>query len=156
MSTPPPPFWEEWLDQDPWEDPAAEVRDAQFPPAGLLTDLDPGPLLAAMIGDADLGDRAACPDSLVVEVAAAAGKLQSWPAQIELAASAALSDRVRDWPGVADTVDKRHVSAEQMSACELACALNRSPAAAMNRVQLAQDCAGCPPPGRRWPPGRST
>ena len=135
---PPPPFWEEWLDQDPWEDPAAEVRDAQFPPAGLLTDLDPGPLLAAMIGDADLGDRAACPDSLVVEVAAAAGKLQSWAAQIELAASAALSDRVRDWPGVADTVDKRHVSAEQMSACELACALNRSPAAAMNRVQLAQ------------------
>ena len=81
----------------------------------------------------------------MVEVAAAAGKLQSRAAQIELAASAALSDRVRDWPGVADTVDKRHVSAEQMSACELACALNRSPAAAMNRVQLAQHLRRLPP-----------
>ena len=155
---PPPPFWEEWLDQDPWEDPADEVRDAQFPPAGLLTDLDPGPLLAAMIGDADLGDRAACPDSLVVEVAAAAGKLQSWAASIELAATAVLTDRVLDWRGVAENArQSTHVSAEQMSACELACALNRSPAAAMNRVQLARGPApAARSPGRRWRPGRST
>ena len=141
---PPPPFWADWLDQDPWEDPPDGARDAQFPPAGLLSDLDPGPLLTAMIGDADLGDRTACPDELVVEIAAAAARLQAWAASVELAATAALTDRALDWPGVATTPDKHHVCAEQMSAAELGCALNRSPAAAMHRVALAEDLRRLP------------
>jgi hypothetical protein len=153
---PPPPFWVDWLDPEEWQARADEAPgdrdhaddsdhgDPGWPPVGLLRELDPGALLAAMIDDADLGDRAGCPDELVVEVAAAAARLQSWAAAIELAATAELTGRVTAWPGVATTQDTHHVSAEQMCAAELGCALNRSPGAAMNRVQLAEDLRRLP------------
>ena len=133
-------------ESDDWKpsDAGEHGSEAVWPPEGMLADIEPGPLLAALVGDADLSSRESCPDELVVEIAAAAGKVQSWAAQIELAATAVLTDRVRDWPGVADTPDTHHVSAQQMAAAELGCALNRSPGAAMNRVQLADDLRRLP------------
>jgi hypothetical protein len=126
--------------------PLGEGPDAAplWPPDGMLGQLASGPLLAMLVGDADLSSRAACPDELVVEVAAAAARLQAWAASIELAATAKLTDRVLDWRGVAKDADDRHVSAEQMSACELAAALNVSATSAMNRVGLAEDLRRLP------------
>ncbi|HEY4315701.1 MAG TPA: hypothetical protein VGO19_09375, partial [Actinomycetes bacterium] len=115
-----------------------------WPPEGMLADIEPGPLLAMLVSEAALGDRVACPDELVVQIAAGAARLKAWAAEIELAATAELTHRVLDWPGVAKDADDRHVSAEQMCAAEIGCALNRSPAAAMNQVQLAQDLRRLP------------
>src|SRR4051812_30543366 len=137
----PPAYWEDWFDPYARQDAAVDGRDPVWPPEGMLTDIEPGPLLAAMLNEADLRDRAACPVELVVEVAAAAARLQSWAASIELAATAVLSDRVLDWPGVSKKPNDHHVSGEQMSTCEIACALNLSPDSAGHRVRLAADLA---------------
>jgi hypothetical protein len=138
----PGPF--DWEGYEP-EDSADQSADADqsaravWPPAGLLSEVEPGPLLAAMVSEAALRDQATCPDELVAAVAAAAARLQSWAASVELAATAELSERVLDWRGVAKNPDDRHVSAEQMCATELAAALNLSRDSAMGRVQLAED-----------------
>jgi hypothetical protein len=149
-STPPVPFdWEGCEPGEPDDVPrptpdTGEAEDGGWPPEGMLGQLAPGPLLAMLVGDADLSSRAACPDELVVDIAAAAARLQSWAASVELAATAALTERVLDWRGVAKDADDRHVSAEQMCATELAAALNVSATSAMNRVGLAEDLRRLP------------
>ncbi|HEX4699645.1 MAG TPA: hypothetical protein VH857_09850, partial [Actinomycetes bacterium] len=106
----PVPFWEDWLDPYARQDAAEDGRDPVWPPVGMLAQFAAGPLLAAMLAEANLTPRAACPDELVVEIAAAAARLQAWAASVELAATGELTERVADWRGVATKPDDRHVS----------------------------------------------
>ncbi|HEX4699928.1 MAG TPA: hypothetical protein VH857_11285, partial [Actinomycetes bacterium] len=66
----PAPFWGDWLDPYVRQDAAGDGRDPVWPPVGMLAQFAAGPLLAAVLAEANLTSRAACPDELVVEIAA--------------------------------------------------------------------------------------
>jgi hypothetical protein len=126
-----------------------EVHGA-FPPSGFLDATEPGPELAAHTADVDL---ATCSDAQVVELGAAAARLASWAASVELAAIAQLTQRVSGWRGVGpDPV--REVSPELMAETEIAAALDLSPAAAADRVRLAAALRRLPVTRRALAAGR--
>ena len=112
------PFAADWeaalealLAREPWladeaDDPTGEVLaalgcgdedlDACWPPPGVLDEVEPGPLLARW------PRRRTCRragDSDLVGVVAAAYRLQSWAAALEVRATNALVDRCASWRG---------------------------------------------------------
>ena len=132
---------------DPVQDPgvvAGREFGAEWPPPALLDGTDPGPLLASLAAEADLGS---CSDDLVVGVASAASRLQAWAAALEAAATAELVARAGRWRGVTPSgqpVGKHTVAAERIAAAELSCALGVSERSAQNRVALALDLQRLP------------
>ena len=100
------PFETDWeaalealLAREPWladeaDDPTGELLaalecddedlDGCWPPPGLLDEVEPGPLLAALAAETDLSS---CGDSDLVGVVAAAYRLQSWAAALEVRAT---------------------------------------------------------------------
>ncbi|MDQ1614574.1 MAG: hypothetical protein QOJ60_513, partial [Actinomycetota bacterium] len=137
----------------PDSDPAVVAdADGAWLPEGMLDVTGPGPLLAGLLNQVDLG--AVC-DERVIEVAAAAARMGSWAAALEIEATAQLLERVGSWRGVIPHGrpgrDRRvrgaapaAVSAELMAAAELGAALTLSPRAAAGRVGLATELARLP------------
>jgi hypothetical protein len=132
----------------PWpvgdaSDAAAGAADAGWPPPGLLDEVQPGPLLASLAAETDLGS---CSDADLVGVVRAAYRLQSWAAALEVEATNALVDRCRSWRGVVpagEQVSSESVSAQLMAAVEVGCALDLA-ATARGRVAFAGDLARLP------------
>ena len=76
--------------------PRVRRRDGCWPPPGVLDEVEPGPLLAALAAETDLS---LCRDSDLVGVVAAAYRLQSWAAALEVRATNVLVDRCASWRG---------------------------------------------------------
>jgi hypothetical protein len=145
---PPEPSWQVTdLLPDPAQDPALGPErefGAEWPPPALLDGTDPGPLLASLAAEVDLGT---CSDDVVVGMASAAVRLQAWAASLEVTATSALVERAGHWRGVTPSsrpVPKHSVAAERICAAELAAALGLSERAAAGRVALALDLQRLP------------
>ena len=124
-------------------DPACD-DDGLWPPAGLLDEMEPGPLLASLAAETDLSS---CSDADLVGVVRAAYRLQSWAAALEVAATHVLVDRCVSWRGVVpegEQVSSESVSAQLMASVEVGCALDLAPATARGRVGFARDLVRLP------------
>ncbi|MBA2769408.1 MAG: DUF222 domain-containing protein [Sporichthyaceae bacterium] len=161
MEMPPePPAAHSPADHSPAEldpaDIALDFDDPYWPYPGMLDACEAGPYLAALLNQVRLREA---PTGLMVEVAAAAARLASWAASVELAATSELINRVSDWRGVAEpadptTSDPDHVSSDLMAATEIGAALNLSPQSARNRIQLARSLRRLPGTRRALAEGR--
>ncbi len=115
-----------------------------WPPPGVLDEVEPGPLLAALAVETDLSS---CGDSDLVGVVAAAYRLQSWAAALEVRATSVLVDRCASWRGVVPAgqqVSSESVPAELMASVEVGCALDLAPQTARGRVAFAADLRRLP------------
>ena len=142
-----------WL-ADETDDPTGELLaalergdedlDGCWPPPGVLDEVEPGPLLAALAAETDLSS---CGDSDLVGVVAAAYRLQSWAAALEVRATNVLVDRCASWRGVVPAgqqVSSESVPAELMASVEVGCALDLAPQTARGRVAFAADLRRLP------------
>ena len=121
-----------------------EDLDGCWPPPGVLDEVEPGPLLAALAAETDLSS---CGDSDLVGVVAAAYRLQSWAAVLEVRATNVLVDRCASWRGVVPAgqqVSSESVPAELMASVEVGCALDLAPQTARGRVAFAGDLRRLP------------
>lgn len=143
---PPDPCGTDWL-RAPMPEPGPswvgplppDLGEPAWPPPGLMDETLPGPLLATLIGEMDVSSASA---AQLVELASAAARLASWAASREIDATVELSECVRQMRGVVDEprsvgADPRGVPPGLMVTAEIGAALNLSPWAAENRVQLA-------------------
>ena len=150
-----------------WDDVASRRLDSQhleqlrLAGAPLLDGPVDGAAVAALLADLDLGSL---PDDAVVAAIAAASRLASWAAGVEVAATRELSRRTEAWRGVSSAGGvKELLSAHDLTALEVAAALSVSHQSADNRVELAAALGRLPGSGWRWPvvgstwsrPGRS-
>ena len=123
---------------------AGDGDDESRPTQGLLDEVEPGPLLAALAAETDL---ASCSDSDLVGAVRAAYRLQSWAAALEVEATNRLVSRCESWRGVApagEQVPDESVSAELMASVEVGCALDLAPQTARGRVAFARDLLRLP------------
>jgi hypothetical protein len=94
-----------------------------------------GPVVAGLLAGLDL---ASLPDDGVVAAVAAASRLASWAAGVEVAAVRELTGRARGWRGVGAAAGVEEVlSARDLAAVEVAAALSVSHQSADNQVELA-------------------
>ncbi|MDQ1614288.1 MAG: hypothetical protein QOJ60_227 [Actinomycetota bacterium] len=124
----------------------APMADAEvWPPEGMLDVTAPGPLLAGLVNQVDLDEAG---DEQLVEVLAAAARLQSWASAVEIDATARLVERVGDWRGVTPAGRPRaavgEVTARQMAVAEVRAALAVSTRSAQIRVETAQELSRLP------------
>ena len=117
----------------------------EWPPPRLVDETAPGALLASLAAEVDL---ATCSDDMVVGLAAAAARLQSWAAALEVDATVALVQRAGQWRGVTPAGQPRRkesaVQAERIAAAELGAALGLSPGSALRRVSQATELQRVP------------
>jgi hypothetical protein len=133
----------------------APIADAEvWPPEGMLDVTAPGPVLAGLVNQVDLHEAG---DEQLVEVLAAAARLQSWAAAVEIEATARLVERVGDWRGVTPAGRPRpavgEVTAQQMTVAELRAALAVSTRSAQIRVETALELSRLPRTWRRCAEG---
>ena len=97
LSSPPPEDFD-WA-RDPWD---GVLDEARVPAAPELAAVAAGAGLAWLLEEAEVAGHARFPDdALPVLVAAAAARLRgTWASSVELAATAALTERARGWRGV--------------------------------------------------------
>jgi hypothetical protein len=124
----------------------APIADAEvWPPEGMLDVTAPGPVLAGLVNQVDLHEAG---DEQLVEVLAAAARLQSWAAAVEIEATARLVERVGDWRGVTPAGRPRpavgEVTAQQMTVAEVRAALAVSTRSAQIRVETALELSRLP------------
>jgi hypothetical protein len=158
------PFAEDWgaivaavcaQGPTPWHEPVADAflaavpdsdseKGGGWPPAGLLDVTAPGPLLAGLVAALD---TETCSDAELVAGVAAAYRLQSWAAAVEVETTNRLVRRCEGWRGVVPRgrqVSSESVSAELMASVEVGCALDLAPRTAQGRVALAGDLQRLP------------
>ncbi len=125
-------------------DDLAGALDGAWPPLGMLDQVEPGPLLAALLAETDLSS---CSDADLVGAVRAAYRLQGWAAAVEAEATTALVRRCARWRGVVpggEQVPDESVSAQLMAATEVGCALDLAPQTARAKVELAGELRRLP------------